>query len=237
MESEPRFDLNSALIRWSADLATRGNLAPGKIAELETHLRDSVAALQQRGLNDAEAFLIATRRLGSPAQIETEFEKVDATVLPRRALWWLVLGVAGWTTLNSAIHALNSLLVLAGSSIATNQTTATAMVVTAKLLSFSFLVWVLVAIAKHPIRLHAMGIAIARHPWRLVGGVMLANVLCWCANSFFWMFLFRLTTLDLVGTIASISSMASYVNGFALIGLLAFVLAKMRPAYLASQVQ
>jgi hypothetical protein len=92
MENEPRFDLEPALERWRKALEPSPSLRDRDIQELEAHLRDSIQALEIKGLGTEEAFLIATRRMGSSRELEREFGKAN----PRR-LWldrglWLLLG-------------------------------------------------------------------------------------------------------------------------------------------------
>ena len=67
------FDLNRMIADWRARLGARPDLGPGDLEELEDHLRESCAELQAQGLDPEEAFLIATRRLGDPAELAGEF--------------------------------------------------------------------------------------------------------------------------------------------------------------------
>lgn len=92
MENEPRFDLEPALERWRKTLEPSPSLREGDLQELEAHLRDSIQALESKGFGSEEAFLVATRRVGSSRELEREFGKAN----PRR-LWldrglWLLLG-------------------------------------------------------------------------------------------------------------------------------------------------
>lgn len=72
-----QFDLNPAILRWRDTLAQSPQFRAGDLAELESHLRDAVIQLQGRELSEEEAFLIATRRMGSVEQLEVEFGKVN----------------------------------------------------------------------------------------------------------------------------------------------------------------
>jgi hypothetical protein len=96
MENSPVFNLNHALHRWRDGLSQSPHFREENLAELEAHLRDSVAEWQSRGLTDEEAFLLAARRLGNPVRLDTEFAKVNrGQVWLNRALWMLV-GVQVW---------------------------------------------------------------------------------------------------------------------------------------------
>ena len=52
METQTRFDLNAAIAAWQQELAAQPDLTHVVRRELETHLRDTTAELQARGLND-----------------------------------------------------------------------------------------------------------------------------------------------------------------------------------------
>src|SRR6516225_4701656 len=66
METRARFDLKAALEDWRKQLEMQPGLTPDNRRELETHLRDSVTALQQRGLTEEESIILASRRVGQP---------------------------------------------------------------------------------------------------------------------------------------------------------------------------
>lgn len=63
--------------------------------ELETHLRDSVSALQSKGLNSEEAFLIASRRIGDHEPLAAELTKVHPGEWITSRLAWMLLGMLG----------------------------------------------------------------------------------------------------------------------------------------------
>ncbi len=234
MESRPRFDLTSALARWTADFAARGNLEPGKIAELGSHLRDSIADLQQHGLDDAEAFLIATRRLGNLAQIEAEFEKAESILLPRRALWWLVLGVVGWTTLQGALHVLGIGLTLLGCLFTKNQTMLATLCGMTELVMLGLFFCALRALVNQHSWIQMMVNFIARHPWRAALFVALANGLFHMASSLFIPILCRIVSPNSVGNILTLLNGASMISSLAFVGITAFILGKVRPAQTVS---
>ena len=91
METTPRFDLTAALENWRAELAAQPNLTAEVRRELETHLRDTLAGFRQRGLSDEEAFWLARRRVGQPAQLGDEFVKADPAAVWRERVFWIAL--------------------------------------------------------------------------------------------------------------------------------------------------
>lgn len=74
---------------WRHTLAQAG-LSGEVIEELETHLREELARLEQAGHGADEAFALAESRLGQPAALGAEF----ARAAPNRLFTWLPVGVA-----------------------------------------------------------------------------------------------------------------------------------------------
>jgi hypothetical protein len=67
-------------------------MAPDVRRELESHLRDSIAELRQRGLNDDESFWLARRRADPRQRLGEEFHKVEdvtSLVLIGLLTWFL----------------------------------------------------------------------------------------------------------------------------------------------------
>jgi hypothetical protein len=95
-ETQTRFDLNAAIENWRAELAAQLGLTPEVRRELETHLRDTIAAFQQRGLNDEESFWLACKRVGQPQQLAKEFRKVILPQWNKRAAFfaWTVFAIS-----------------------------------------------------------------------------------------------------------------------------------------------
>ena len=93
MENSTPFDLNQALGQWRASLQNLGRFHAEELEELEGHLRESISLLHSRGLSIAEAFAIATRRLGSERQLSAEFAKANPQRLWTERAMWMVTGV------------------------------------------------------------------------------------------------------------------------------------------------
>ena len=100
MENQAPFDLNPALQQWRASLQNLGDFSADELEELEGHLRESMAALHARGLSDQEAFMIATRRLGSERQLSDEFAKAHPQRTWTERALWMVAGVLVSDTLS-----------------------------------------------------------------------------------------------------------------------------------------
>lgn len=91
MENQPTFDLNEGIREWREGLASSAVFRADDLEQLEGHLRDSVAALETKGLSAREAFWVARDRLGTAGELSGEFAKVNAgAVWPERILWMLI---------------------------------------------------------------------------------------------------------------------------------------------------
>ncbi len=80
---------------WRTALAESPAFKTENLDELEGHLRDSMAVLQQKGLTESESFWIAAKRIDH-GDLISEFVKINAQhVWLQRALW-MVVGIQLW---------------------------------------------------------------------------------------------------------------------------------------------
>jgi len=91
MENQTCYDLNATIENWRQELASQSNLTMEVRRELETHLRDTVAELRQRGLNEEESFWLARKRVGQPMQLAEEFTKTNPATVWRERLFWIAI--------------------------------------------------------------------------------------------------------------------------------------------------
>jgi hypothetical protein len=96
MENPTSFDLNRAIQSWRENLAQSPAFRGENLSELESHLGDSIATLQTRGLSAEEAFIIATRRIGTGGSLESEFGKVNQRIVWLDRVLWMLIGVQIW---------------------------------------------------------------------------------------------------------------------------------------------
>jgi hypothetical protein len=114
MENPTAFDLNHAIRRWRGGLSQSPHFREENLAELEAHLRDSMAELQSRGLTDEEAFLLAARRLGNPARLDSEFAKVNRGQVWLNHVLWMLVGIQVWGLVGTIAHFATDAAVLGG---------------------------------------------------------------------------------------------------------------------------
>ena len=80
------FDLESQIRKWKNHVYSTGTISYNDMEELESHLRDSIDDLGERGISLEESFLIAVRRLGDVAVIHEEFAKISTEDIWRTLL-------------------------------------------------------------------------------------------------------------------------------------------------------
>ena len=87
MEDQTSFDLSGAIQKWRRDLAQSAAFHRADLDELEAHLRDAIPALQAAGLSSEEAFVVASRRIGTRQTLESEFGKINSGHSVRNRPW------------------------------------------------------------------------------------------------------------------------------------------------------
>ena len=93
-DDQPNFDLEGAINRWRRSLTSNRAFLGEDLDELETHLRDHVAALAVDGRDERAAFFLATDRLGSMGDLQSEYRKVAFGRSKRRQSF---ASLAGWS--------------------------------------------------------------------------------------------------------------------------------------------
>ena len=84
------------------------------LEELEAHLRDAVAMMQERGLSQEEAFIISTRRIGNVPALQSEFTKMNVKEVWLNRLFWMLAGVLLWSGVTTLSSLAATSLLLAG---------------------------------------------------------------------------------------------------------------------------
>jgi hypothetical protein len=96
IESADAFDLSLAIQGWREKLSQSPAFRSENLDELESHLRDSVTALQAHGLSATEAFRLAAKRIGGNGALETEFGKVNGPAIWLDRILWMLIGFQIW---------------------------------------------------------------------------------------------------------------------------------------------
>ncbi|MHA3772089.1 hypothetical protein ACXR0O_11180 [Verrucomicrobiota bacterium sgz303538] len=104
-----QFDLEASVAAWRARFRAHEVISDAQIDELESHLRDSIADLNQSGLTHEESFLLARHRLGCESVAE-EMEKADPTRLWATRAKWMFIGVLSYYALTSILTILGGVI-------------------------------------------------------------------------------------------------------------------------------
>ncbi len=86
------FDLNKAISHWRATMDAQPNIHNSDLDEFEDHVREEIQVLIPVGLTEEEAFLISSRRLGSPEVLSDEFAIADPGRRRSFRLTWMITG-------------------------------------------------------------------------------------------------------------------------------------------------
>ena len=114
MEDPTSFDLNQALHRWRESLGRSPAFHGDNLAELESHVAESVAVLQARGLSAEEAFWVATRRVGPDQRVAAEFAKVNGGAVWLDRVLWMLVGIQLWWFMSTCLVAVAPALLALG---------------------------------------------------------------------------------------------------------------------------
>ncbi len=82
--AETRMSLEEGIAAWRTYLRSRQAIQPVDVDELEDHLRSEAGALQEAGLTEDEAFLIAVKRIGELDALSREFAREHSERLWKR---------------------------------------------------------------------------------------------------------------------------------------------------------
>ncbi|WP_198678588.1 permease prefix domain 1-containing protein [Pseudidiomarina marina] len=85
--SNQPFELEQNIAQWREFVLRRAAILEEDADELESHLRDQIDALLERGLHVDEAFLVATKRIGNLEAVSKEYAEVHAGRLWRNIVW------------------------------------------------------------------------------------------------------------------------------------------------------
>lgn len=114
METATSFNLNHGIQAWRENLGHSPAFRNENLYELETHLRDSIAALQRQGLSPEEAFLVAVNRTGKDAALEEEFGKINQRTVWLDRVVWMLIGYQVWSFISGLVSCVTRATVFYG---------------------------------------------------------------------------------------------------------------------------
>src|SRR5688500_17821161 len=90
-------ELDESIVNWRERIAGGGAIDPQTLEELESHLRDEVAALCAAGVPGEGAFDAAAWRIGMPGALQRELSKVRFAWLPISSVNY------GWLAMTASV--------------------------------------------------------------------------------------------------------------------------------------
>jgi hypothetical protein len=115
-----KYNLQEAVERWSQQVKAVASFTESDSEEFKYGLLDMVDDFKSKGLDDEEAFLIASGRFNMIYGLEGEFEKVNMPKLQMRRITQVLSGVMIFFLLFFLMHSTSKLLFLALSSLNDN---------------------------------------------------------------------------------------------------------------------
>jgi hypothetical protein len=77
---------------WRCSMQQKELFKTADLDELESHLREEIDSLTQKGILEDEAFVIAVHRLGDEDGLEKEFHKINSGMIWKRGIFWMLGG-------------------------------------------------------------------------------------------------------------------------------------------------
>src|SRR5215510_15647260 len=100
----PMFNLEPAIAEWRRQMIAGGIESGPTLDELESHLREETERQRRNGASHQEAFAAATRRIGNPDLLKSEFKKVGrAAIIVERIMVGIGSIVIGFGLFLSAV--------------------------------------------------------------------------------------------------------------------------------------
>lgn len=95
-ETNLEFDLQWHINNWTENLKTQAAFTDSDLEELKSHLLDMMDGLKLTGLDDEEAFWVASKRMGSSVEWGEEFRQINNPVIQMRRSLFILAGVLAY---------------------------------------------------------------------------------------------------------------------------------------------
>ena len=112
MENNIEFNIQEQIDRWVINIKSEPSITESDTEELKSHLLDSIDQLKDTGLNDEEAFWVASRRIGSTDDLRDDYNQVNNQVIQLRRSILILGGVLVYFCLYYFIEATSRLLLI-----------------------------------------------------------------------------------------------------------------------------
>ena len=93
MERNKEFNIQDQKGYWESKIKSIPSINESDSEELKSHLLDSIDQLKDTGLNDEEAFWVASRRIGTTVDWEEDYSSANTQVIQMRRSILILAGV------------------------------------------------------------------------------------------------------------------------------------------------
>ena len=95
------FDLTKEIAAWRKTILETETCTESDVNELQSHLNEEIDQLKEQNLTEQEAFLVAACRIGKPAEIASEFTKVNPGVICKNHIFWACTGILSFLAIGN----------------------------------------------------------------------------------------------------------------------------------------
>jgi len=110
MERNIEFNLQEEISNWTQHLQSEPSITESDSEELKSHLLDLIDGLKEAGLDEEEAFWVASKRLGSSFEWEADYRNANKPLIQMRRSLFILAGVLGYFLLYNFIKFTTKLL-------------------------------------------------------------------------------------------------------------------------------
>ncbi|MCK9413558.1 MAG: permease prefix domain 1-containing protein [Prolixibacteraceae bacterium] len=110
MEKTIEFNLEDQINNWASNLSSEPSITESDVEELKCHLLDLMDELQESGLDEEEAFWVASKRLGSSFEWAEDYGEGNKQVIQLRRSLLIFAGVLAYFLLYYFIRFSSKLL-------------------------------------------------------------------------------------------------------------------------------
>jgi len=109
-ENNIEFNIHDHINNWFVQLKSEPSITESDSEELKSHLLDMIDGLRNAGLDEEEAFWVASKRMGSCLEWKVDYEEVNKPLIQMRRSLFILAGVLAYFLLYNFIKSTSKLL-------------------------------------------------------------------------------------------------------------------------------
>ncbi len=111
-ENSIEFNLNNHINNWFVQLKSEPSITESDSEELKSHLLDMIDELRKAGLDEEEAFWVASKRMGNSFEWKVDYEEVNKPLIQMRRSLFILAGVLAYFLLYNFLLSSSKLLLI-----------------------------------------------------------------------------------------------------------------------------